>query len=102
MTRVRFAPTPSGNLFLSSARVALANHLFTRRTGGQMLLRIDDLDTERARPVQADQIMQDLQWFGIVWDTTFRQSERRELYQATIYGCSATNSSIRALKRTRS
>jgi glutamyl-tRNA synthetase len=84
MTRVRFAPTPVGNLFVSGARVALANDLFARRTNGQMLLRLDDLDKERSRPIHADQIMQDLQWFGIAWHACFRQSERQDLYQATI------------------
>jgi glutamyl-tRNA synthetase len=84
MTRVRFAPTPTGNLFVSGLRVALANDLFARRTHGQMLLRLDDLDKERSRPVHADQIMQDLRWFGIDWHTSFRQSERLDLYQATI------------------
>ena len=105
MTRVRFAPSPSGNLFVSSVRVALANHLFARRTGGQMLLRIDDLDSERSRPGLADQIMRDLQWFGIGWDTAFRQSERGELYQATIerlqrdkflYPCFETDEELKA------
>jgi glutamyl-tRNA synthetase len=84
MTRVRFAPTPTGNLFVSGLRVALANYLFARRTNGQMLLRLDDLDSERARPAHADQIVQDLHWFGIDWQTSFRQSERQDLYQATI------------------
>jgi glutamyl-tRNA synthetase len=84
MTRVRFAPTPTGNLFVSGVRVALANYLFARRTNGQMLLRLDDLDAERSRPIHADQIMQDLRWFGIDWQTSFRQSERQDLYQATI------------------
>ncbi|MDB5401735.1 MAG: Glutamyl-tRNA synthetase [Rhodopila sp.] len=84
MTRVRFAPTPTGNLFVSGVRVALANDLFARRTSGQMLLRLDDLDTERSRPIHADQIMQDLRWFGIDWHTSFRQSERLDLYQAAI------------------
>ena len=105
MTRVRFAPSPSGNLFVSSVRVALANHLFARRAGGQMLLRIDDLDSERSRPGLADQIMRDLQWFGIGWDTAFRQSERGELYQATIerlqrdkflYPCFETDEELKA------
>ena len=84
MTRVRFAPTPTGGLFLSGARVALANDLFARQTNGQMLLRLDDLDQERTRPAHADQIMQDLRWLGIDWHTSFRQSERHDLYQATI------------------
>ena len=89
MTRVRFAPTPTGNLFVSGVRVALANYLFARRTNGQMLLRLDDLDQERTRPaptnkVMAEQIAQDLRWFGIDWQTSFRQSERLDLYQETI------------------
>jgi glutamyl-tRNA synthetase len=84
MTRVRFAPTPAGNLFVSGARVALANDLFARRTNGQMLLRLDDLDTERSRSLQADQITRDLGWIGIGWHKSFRQSERLDLYETTI------------------
>ena len=105
MTRVRFAPTPTGNLFVSGVRVALANDLFARRSKGQMLLRLDDLDTERTRPVHADQIMQDLHWFGIGWHTSFRQSEHLDLYQATIerlkrenfiYPCFETEEELKA------
>src|ERR1700733_14453340 len=84
MIRVRFAPTPSGNLFVSSARVALANDLFARRGNGQMLLRLDDLDQDPARAAVADQIMGDLRWFGIEWQASFRQSERLDLYQQVI------------------
>ncbi len=84
MIRVRFAPTPTGHLFLSGARVALANDLFARRGGGQVLLRVDDLDQDRSRPLPIDQIMQDLRWFGIEWHESFRQSERMDLYLAAI------------------
>ena len=84
MIRVRFAPTPTGHLFVSGARVALANHLFARRGEGQMLLRLDDLDQDRARPAAVDQIIQDLRWFGIGWQEAFRQSERVELYERAI------------------
>jgi glutamyl-tRNA synthetase len=84
VTRVRFAQTSTGNLLISGVRVALANDLFARRTGGQLLLRLDDLDTDRSRSVYADQVMQDLRWFGIDWHTLFRPSERLALYQATI------------------
>ncbi len=105
MTRVRFAPTPTGNLFVSSIRVALANDLFARRTNGQLLLRLDDLDPNRSRPAHADQIMQDLRWFGIDWHISFRQSERQDLYQATIerlkrhqflYPCFETEEELKA------
>jgi glutamyl-tRNA synthetase len=82
--RVRFAPTPTGNLFVSGVREALANYLFARRGHGQMLLRLDDLNTEQSRPAHTEQIMQDLRWFGIDWHTTFRQSERLDLYLDTI------------------
>ena len=79
MIRVRFAPTPAGNtptgnLFVSGVRVALANYLFARRNSGEMLLRLDDLDQERSGPVHAEQIIHDLRWFGIDWQTSFRQS----------------------------
>jgi glutamyl-tRNA synthetase len=84
MIRVRFAPSPTGHLFVSGARVALANYLFARRNNGVMLLRLDDLDEERCRPAHADAIMQDLQWFGIGWQASFRQSERLDLYKDAI------------------
>lgn len=84
MTRVRFAIAPTGNVLVSRARVALANYLFALRSHGRMLLRLDDLDSERSGRSSSDQIMQDLRWLGIDWDTSFRQSERVEQYQATI------------------
>jgi glutamyl-tRNA synthetase len=84
MTRVRFAPSPTGLLFLSGARVALANYLFARRKAGSMLLRLDDLEEERCRPAHAEAIMQDLRWLRISWDDTIRQSDRLPLYQDAI------------------
>jgi len=84
MIRVRFAPTPSGHLYISSARVALANFLHARRHGGQVLLRLDDLDPDRTKPVYAESMMQDLRWMGIAWDACIRQSERMPLYENSI------------------
>jgi len=84
MIRVRFAVNPAGPLFVGSARVALANDLFARRSQGQMLLRLDDVDRTNVRPTAIEQIILDLQWFGIAWHQSFRQSERIELYQAAI------------------
>nr|WP_294543729.1 glutamate--tRNA ligase family protein [uncultured Rhodopila sp.] len=84
MIRVRFAPAPTGHLLVSGARVALANSLFARRHGGEMLLRLDDLDAERWRPAHAEAIQQDLHWFGIGWQHSFRQSDRVELYRDAI------------------
>jgi glutamyl-tRNA synthetase len=84
MIRVRFAPATSHALFVSSARVALANDLFARRGGGEMLLRLDDLDQERSHPDVTKQILQDLRWLGIEWHDEFRQSDRLDGYRETI------------------
>jgi glutamyl-tRNA synthetase len=84
MIRVRFAPAPTGHLLVSGARVALANYLFARRHGGEMVLRLDDLDAERCRPAHAEAIQRDLHWFGIGWQRCVRQSERLELYRDAI------------------
>ena len=84
MIRVRFAPTPTGLLFVSGARVALANYLYALKNGGQFILRLDDLDQERTKPAAADHIMQDLRWLGLDWVDTVRQSERTDLYQDAI------------------
>jgi len=82
MTRVRFAPFSGGHLFVSGARVALANDLFCKKNKGTLLLRLDDLEPDRGE--QAASIEQDLRWLGIAWDQSFRQSERTALYQAAI------------------
>jgi glutamyl-tRNA synthetase len=105
MIRVRFAPSPTGLLFLSGARVALANHLFARRANGRMLLRLDDLDEERCRPAHADAILQDLRWLGVAWDDCIRQSDRLPQYQHAIerlkndgclYPCFETEEELKA------
>ena len=44
----RFAPSPTGYLHIGGARTALFNWLYAKHTGGQMLLRIEDTDRERA------------------------------------------------------
>ena len=49
--RVRFAPSPTGQLHVGNARTALYNWLFARRFGGDFLLRIEDTDSSAARPV---------------------------------------------------
>ena len=80
MTKVRFAPSPTGHLHVGNARAALANYLYAQRQGGKFLLRIDDTDAERSRPEYAEAIEHDLAWLGIRWDETFHQSSRLELY----------------------
>jgi glutamyl-tRNA synthetase len=78
MTRVRFAPSPTGSLHLGNALSAVAN----RRLGDWMLLRIDDTDPARNVPGGEGEILRDLEWLGLAWDEgPVHQSERRERYR---------------------
>ncbi len=78
MTRVRFAPSPTGTLTVGNALTATAN----RRVGDFLLLRIDDTDPARNVPGGEEEIVRDLAWLGIDWDEgPVRQSERQERYR---------------------
>src|SRR5436309_12674341 len=78
MSRVRFAPSPTGSLHVGNALSAVAN----RRFGDWFLLRIDDTDPARNLPGGEEAILEDLQWLGIEWDEgPVRQSERGARYR---------------------
>ncbi|MFQ5989011.1 MAG: glutamate--tRNA ligase [Candidatus Methylomirabilales bacterium] len=79
--RVRFAPSPTGDLHVGGARTALYNWLFARHHDGVYLLRIEDTDVERSTAEAADAIVESLQWLGLEWDEgPTRQAERLALY----------------------
>ena len=82
LPRLRFAPSPTGYLHVGGARTVLFNWLHARRTGGEMVLRIEDTDTERNRPELTQNILDMLQWLGLGWDgeVTY-QSDRMDLYR---------------------
>ncbi|HEY0524963.1 MAG TPA: glutamate--tRNA ligase [Stellaceae bacterium] len=80
-TKVRFAPSPTGRLHLGNARAALVNWLFSRKTGGVFLLRLDDTDVERSTAEYAAAIEADLRWLGLDWDEFARQSDRLARYE---------------------
>jgi len=83
--RVRFAPSPTGNLHLGSVRTALFNFVFARKNNGVFILRIEDTDKERSKKEYVDDILESLRWLGINWDEgPFFQSERISLYQKII------------------
>ena len=82
MTRVRFAPSPTGSLHLGSALTAVANRNFADEPGGGFVLRIDDTDPTRVEPGAEEAILLDLEWLGIAWDEgPLRQSERADRYR---------------------
>jgi len=76
-TRIlRFAPSPNGYLHLGHAYSALINYDMARDCGGRLLLRVEDIDTQRCRPEFEAAIHEDLRWLGIAWDEPVRrQSE---------------------------
>lgn len=67
-TRVRFAPSPTGYLHIGSARTALFNYLYARRTGGKFLLRIEDTDLARSTEESTRSIIEGLEWLGLDYD----------------------------------
>ena len=82
--KVRFAPSPTGNLHVGNLRTALVNYLFARAAGGVFMLRIDDTDTERSTPEFEASIRADLDWMGMSWDTEDRQSARLDRYDEAL------------------
>jgi glutamyl-tRNA synthetase len=109
--RLRFAPSPTGYLHVGSARAALFNWLVARQTGGEMLLRIEDTDTERNRPELTGNILETLAWLGLGWDEKpVYQSERLDLYrdaahklqaEGRAYWCDCTAEQVQARAKER-
>ena len=89
MIRVRFAPSPTGQLHVGNARTALFNWLLAHGQEGSFILRIEDTDAERSTKESEASILEDLRWLGLDWDEgpdiggphgPYRQSERLHLY----------------------
>ena len=89
----RFAPSPSGRIHLGNILCCLLAWLSARQQGGQVVLRIEDLDTARCPRRYAQQMEADLHWLGLDWDRgpgvgapdgPYYQSERTALYQAAL------------------
>lgn len=82
IVRCRFAPSPTGELHLGSARTALFNYLYARANQGSYLLRIEDTDRERSTPEAVETILTSLEWLGLTPDEEpLYQSTRTRIYQ---------------------
>lgn len=81
----RFAPGPTGHLHLGHVVNAVATWGLARALGGQVLLRIEDVDRGRSRAAYERAILDDLEWLGLAWDgPVTRQSEREAGYLAAL------------------
>lgn len=87
--RVRFAPSPTGELHVGNARTALFNWMFARHHGGDFILRIEDTDESRSDLSYQLNLFDDLNWLGLDWDEgpqkngacgPYQQSERLDIY----------------------
>ncbi|MEI6631450.1 MAG: glutamate--tRNA ligase [bacterium] len=81
MIRVRFAPSPTGNLHIGGARTALFNWLYALAKNGKFILRIEDTDQLRSKKEFLDEITNSLGWLGFSWDEIYYQSQRFSLYK---------------------
>src|SRR5687768_4374691 len=89
--RLRFAPSPTGQLHVGNARTALFNFLLARGSGGTFILRIEDTDQARSTRESERAILEDLRWMGLEWTEgldaggdygPYRQTERLHIYRA--------------------
>lgn len=114
--RLRFAPSPTGNLHVGSARTALMNWLVARKEDGTFIVRIEDTDRERSRREYEADIFAELTWLGLSWDEgpdiggpygPYRQSERGTIYERHLsalfeaqaaYYCFCTKERLEAIR----
>lgn len=111
----RLAPSPTGHIHLGNAWAFLLAWLAARSQGGQVLLRLEDIDPQRSRPDYAAAILEDLRWLGLDWDYgpdtggpggPYVQSLRSEIYDTALtqleqsgltYPCFCTRKELRQL-----
>ena len=103
----RFAPTPSGRMHLGNVFAALIAWLSVRSRDGEMVLRMEDLDTQRTSAEYAETLRDDLRWLGLTWDReTPAQSQRSAVYdkyfeilreKGLLYPCYCTRSQLHSV-----
>ena len=80
--RVRFAPSPTGYLHIGGLRTLLYNYLFAKNNGGDLLLRIEDTDQDRLVEGAIENLVDAIDWSGIVYDEGVYKDENNDLYQS--------------------
>ncbi len=109
LPRVRFAPSPTGFLHVGGARTALFNWLFTQKTGGTFILRIEDTDQQRSTDEHTKVILDGLNWLGLTWDEgplfqgetveRHRSDALRILADGKAYRCFCTKEELEAQRK---
>ena len=82
MTRVRFAPSPTGFVHIGSLRTALYNYLYAKKTGGTYVLRVEDTDQSRLVEGAVEGMLKAMKWAGVVNEEGVVLSEEGKVTQA--------------------
>ena len=83
--RLRLAPSPTGEFHIGTARTALFNWLFAKKTNGKFLIRIEDTDSKRSKSEYTENILNGLKWLGLDWDEPpLEQSKRIDIHKKCI------------------
>jgi glutamyl-tRNA synthetase len=106
--RTRFAPSPTGFLHIGGLRTALFCWLYARRYAGEFILRIEDTDLERSTEAAIQQILDGMEWAGLIQDEgPFFQTKRFERYkevieemlaEGTAYRCYCTKEELEQMR----
>ncbi|QHN04590.1 glutamate--tRNA ligase [Granulicella sp. WH15] len=106
-TRVRIAPSPTGDPHVGTAYIGLLNYIFANQRGGQFVLRIEDTDRTRFVATSEQEIFDSLHWLGLHWNEgpdvggpygPYRQSERTEIYREHVEILLANGSAYRSFE----
>lgn len=115
--RTRFAPSPTGPIHIGGIRTALYNYALARKNNGEFIVRIEDTDIKRSKKEYEDDILDSLNWLGMVPDESprkggkfgpYRQSERKDIYKKKlerlkekefVYPCFCTESELKQMKK---
>lgn len=107
--KTRFAPSPTGRIHMGNVRTALMCWCYAKRSGGELILRIDDTDLERSESRLIDLLKEDLAWLGITYRTCFQQSDRVARYNelaeslksvGLLYPCYETKDELESARKT--
>ena len=104
----RFAPSPTGYLHVGGARTALYSWLYSKKNGGDFILRIEDTDLERSTQASVDAIMDGMNWLNLEWTHgPYFQTKRFDRYKEVIeqllasgnaYRCYSTSEEVEAMR----
>lgn len=108
VNKMRFAPSPTGNLHIGNARTLILNYIFAKSIGGGLVLRIDDTDQERSEERFYNSIIKDIDWLNIDLLDIKKQSEKTEKYkqvrdqliiQGKLYPCFESDEELNKIRK---